>query len=247
MNYSIPSNLRLAPIQSLAMAYGIQAPPNSVMVPDKAVVDPIGFRFSIAAGALAIADPVDITGNEMTPAGVGSDGVAKSRGGTSSYVGFINGLSVVLDRGDNDDLDIIQAGYEAVIYSGGVYRVAPFAEALRVGMGRAVSDGAGPALDVATGCPSAPGRPQYPLTGRALAWPGRKPDSIGIRCHGATGTTGATVTGTVYVWGIWMPGESQSVEAGTMPGMPCDRESLSTPKTFGSYLAQFAALSKLVR
>lgn len=236
---------KLKPVQALAMMYGIQAPPNRVMMPDKAVVDPIGYRFSITAGALALTDVLDKTDNEMTPAGVSTEGVLKSRGNSSSYGGFINGVSVVLDRGDNDDLDIVASGYEAVIFAGGVFRVVPFAEALRVGMGRAIANPV--AQDVATGCPSAPGRPQYALTGRALAWPGKKQDLVGIRCHAPTGTTAATVTGTIYLWGVWMPANAADVDNGTLPGMPCEPAELETVKGLGGYLAQFAALSKLVR
>lgn len=206
--------------QMLAIALGLRAMPADWGNPSLGVVDPVAFSFSIGAGAIAVgATTTDITANEQTPAGIAASiGAYMSRGQTEPYVGWAYGLAVILDPCDTADAMKVIRSYEAGVKSNGAYRVVPFAEALRIVPGRILTT---TATDAATGCPSGKGSPQYPFQGQALPWTGQNDDQIFIRANRAGGTTAATVTGMVIVWGTLAPGKKEDVVGGTLPGLPC--------------------------
>lgn len=221
----------------LALQLGFSMPGSDVAAPSLCVQDPVMFPFTISAGALSVGNaPTDVTNSEQSPANVGSDGAYKSRGTTKPMVGGVFGVTVLITDGDADDVAKVLRSFETVIKANGRYRVAPFAEAVRIAPGRAPATTAtSTTLNPATGCPSAPGKPMYPFGGFPIPWTGDRDDSIGYRCNYAGGTTSGDVKGQIIVWGFLAPGSNQDVQSGTIPGTDCE-----DPRTF-------PALQKLVQ
>lgn len=216
-------NLSLNMAQLLAATMGLKALPQTWGNPSKGVVDPVSFSFSITNGAISVgSEVVDITANEKTPAGIGTSiGAYKSKGQTNPYVGWVYGIAVVLDSCPSDDAIKVIRSYEAGVKSRGAYRVVPFSEALRIVPGRMLTT---TAEDVATGCPSGKGSPQYPFPGQAIPWTGSADDQIFIRANYAGGTTATTVTGSIIIWGALAPGVEDDVINGTLPDLPCESQ-----------------------
>lgn len=217
-------NSKISDIQALAVSFGLVVPPLDVAVPEKSILDPVSFPFTVASGPIAVGAVVDITTSEAIPANAGTDGAYSSRGKTSAYVGWVYGLSLVVYRATSADLETLVQSYEAVIKSGGRFRVVPFAELLRIVPGRmGATTATSTTIDNATGCPTAKGQPQYLFGGAAIAWLGSNDELVGIRPNFAGGTLTANVKCQMNVWGILMPGTSKDVRDGSIPtATPCE-------------------------
>lgn len=232
------ANAQMNKAQRVAAIMGVQASPRD-FVPELAVMDPIAFPFTIAAGALTATTFTDLTQAELVPYGVDSTGVLKSAGSAKNFVGWIWGAAVVLGPASSSDADIISRAFQLVVVAGGQTRAVPFAEALRYNPGRMLTTNA---TDAATGCPSAPGKPQYVFPGSPVTWTANKSnDKVGIYVAG-TGTVAAEVKGQLMIWPAMAPGDGEDVKQGSAPGVPCGE-----PRTVRDFAAVMAYLANIAR